>query len=263
MAELIHKELTGKILRSYYNVYNGLSRYYREFIYENSMIVDLAERGLDAVNQPRYKVLYLQRIAGLQILDVVVSSLVVLELKAVPVLLPIHHAQLQSYLKATQLPVGFLLNFHSEKPEFKRYVNTEPRTVTTPDYDEVPLRQDVMYPELSLKITRALRQVHRTLGPGLIHRIYANACYYELENAGLSLERRKSMEVFFKDKLVGRIASRHIIAENLVMIFPMAIGSIEQVKYQNIQAYMKRQNIELAIVANFNSVDLQIKYVTV
>lgn len=120
-----------------------------------------------------------------------------------------------------------------------------------------------VYNGLSLKITRAIRQVHRILGPGFVNRIYANACYYELQKADLSLERRKGMEVMYKHEQVGRIGSRHFIVDGLAMVFPMAIASIDYVKYFNIQAYIRRQNIKFAIVVNFNSTELEIKYITV
>lgn len=42
VTELLHRELTNKIIRVYYDVYNGLSRTYPEFIYENAMMRDLA-----------------------------------------------------------------------------------------------------------------------------------------------------------------------------------------------------------------------------
>ena len=51
MTELLHRELTDKIIRVYYDVYNGLSRTYPEFIYENAMMQDLARRGIECSRQ--------------------------------------------------------------------------------------------------------------------------------------------------------------------------------------------------------------------
>jgi len=51
VTELLHRELTDKIIRVYYDVYNGLSRTYPEFIYENAMMQDLARRGIECSRQ--------------------------------------------------------------------------------------------------------------------------------------------------------------------------------------------------------------------
>lgn len=59
-------------------------------------------------------------------LDIVVEDTVVIELKSVEKLLPVHHKQLLSYLKLSSYPIGFLINFNAKSLDgenFKRYVN--------------------------------------------------------------------------------------------------------------------------------------------
>lgn len=58
--------------------------------------------------------------------DLLVNQSVIVELKAVERLLPIHHAQLTNYLKATKIEVGLLMNF-GPKPVFKRQILTNDR----------------------------------------------------------------------------------------------------------------------------------------
>ena len=59
-----------------------------------------------------------------QKLDLVVDNLIVLEIKAVDRLHPIHEAQILSYLKAARLPVGLLMNFNTQylKYQLRRFV---------------------------------------------------------------------------------------------------------------------------------------------
>jgi len=67
-----------------------------------------------------------EKIRG-QILDMVVEGKVILELKSVEMILPIHEAQILSYLKSTELPAGLLINFKEKlvKNGIKRFVNTK------------------------------------------------------------------------------------------------------------------------------------------
>ena len=73
MTELLHRELTNKIIRVYYDVYNGLSRTYPEFIYENAMMRDLARCGIECSRQDEYKVFYKDWLVGAQRLDIFVA----------------------------------------------------------------------------------------------------------------------------------------------------------------------------------------------
>jgi len=73
VTELLHRELTGKVIRVYYDVYNGLSRTYPEFIYENAMMRDLARCGIECSRQDEYKVFYKDWLVGAQRLDIFVA----------------------------------------------------------------------------------------------------------------------------------------------------------------------------------------------
>ncbi|MBN1412426.1 MAG: GxxExxY protein [Spirochaetales bacterium] len=56
--------------------------------------------------------------------DLVVENTIILELKAVTQLIPVHEAQLLNYLKLSHLPVGYLFNFNGIRLEWKRFANT-------------------------------------------------------------------------------------------------------------------------------------------
>jgi GxxExxY protein len=66
---------------------------------------------------------YLGVVVGIHRLDLVIENKIIIELKAVKELADIHFAQLRSYLKATGLKVGLLLNFAKPTLEIKRIVN--------------------------------------------------------------------------------------------------------------------------------------------
>lgn len=121
METLIHSEITGKIIKAFFKVYNTLGYGFLEKVYENALILELEEMGLNAVKQHPIKVFYNGKEIGEYFADIIVENSVIIELKAVDKLADIHEAQLLNYLKATNIEVGLLLNFGT-KAEYKRKV---------------------------------------------------------------------------------------------------------------------------------------------
>ncbi len=116
-----HSDITEKIIKSFFNVYNKLGYGFLEKVYENSMIIELSKLGLNAKKQFPIQVFYDDNNVGEYFADILVEDSVIVELKAAENLIPEHEAQLVNYLKATDIEVGLLLNFGKE-PQFKRKV---------------------------------------------------------------------------------------------------------------------------------------------
>jgi len=93
-------------------VHRALGPGFSEKIYENALCVELAARGLAFERQVALAMLHRGERIGDYVMDVVVAGLVVVELKAIEELAPIHSAQLNSYLRASGLRIGLLLNFN-------------------------------------------------------------------------------------------------------------------------------------------------------
>ena len=116
-----HKELTERIIKIYYKVYNTLGYGFLEKIYENAMMIEFRKAVIPAVSQSPIKVFYEAEITGEYFADILVDRKVIVEIKAAKNLIIDHEAQLLNYLKATDIEVGLLLNFGPE-PEVKRKV---------------------------------------------------------------------------------------------------------------------------------------------
>jgi len=87
-----------------------------ESIYEKCLLRELNLRQMSAVNQRVIKVEYKGFVFEESLrFDVLVENCVLLELKSVQELLPIHKAQLLSYMKLMDIPLGLLINFHETK----------------------------------------------------------------------------------------------------------------------------------------------------
>ena len=116
-----HKELTEKIIKIFYKVYNKLGYGFLEKVYENAMMIDFRREGVPAVSQSAIKVYYEGEIVGEYFADILVDDKIIVEIKAAKNLALEHEAQLLNYLKATSIEVGLLLNF-GPKSEIKRKV---------------------------------------------------------------------------------------------------------------------------------------------
>lgn len=119
MAELLHEDITGKVLEAFFNVNHELGYGFLEKVYERAMVIELTELGLHCVAQQPISVYYDGVIVGEYFADLLVEDKVIVELKAAESIRSEHEAQLINYLKATDCEVGLLLNF-GKKPEFKR-----------------------------------------------------------------------------------------------------------------------------------------------
>jgi GxxExxY protein len=116
-----HEELTGKILKVFYEVYNDLGHGFLESVYKKSMVIGLRQAGLQANPEQPIPVSFRGHLVGEFAADVLVESRVMLELKACRALEAAHEAQLLNYLRATPIEVGLLLNF-GPKPQVKRFL---------------------------------------------------------------------------------------------------------------------------------------------
>ncbi|MDT8412189.1 MAG: GxxExxY protein [Vicingaceae bacterium] len=123
MTELLHKDITDRIIKAFYEVYNELGYGFLEKVYENALFLELSTLGLICEKQKKINVFYDDQIVGEYYADIIVNNAVIIELKAAETLCEEHEFQLINYLKATEIEVGLLLNF-GKKPQFKRKIFT-------------------------------------------------------------------------------------------------------------------------------------------
>jgi GxxExxY protein len=116
-----YSDITGLIIKAYYNVYNQLGYGFLEKVYENALLIELRKFDLDCVAQHPIEVLYDDIKVGFYFADLVINNCVIVEIKSAENLCEEHEAQLTNYLRATDIEVGILLNF-GKKAEFKRKV---------------------------------------------------------------------------------------------------------------------------------------------
>ncbi len=104
--------LANTVIGAAIEVHRQLGPGYLESVYEEAMAVELSLRGIPYVRQPGFKVNYKGQPVGHSRLDFLISNELVVELKSVDQLGPVHTAQAISYLKATGHRLALLINFN-------------------------------------------------------------------------------------------------------------------------------------------------------
>jgi GxxExxY protein len=116
----LEEELTEKIIGCIIAVHKTLGPGFVESVYRKALIVELHEAGLKVQTEKPIYIIYRGNEVGCHRLDILVEDLVILELKTVDELTKAHYDQIRSYLKATGLQVGILVNFSGSLADYRR-----------------------------------------------------------------------------------------------------------------------------------------------
>lgn len=116
------ESLTSRVIGACIAVHREKGPGFLESIYENCLKIEFRKRGICAEFQKEVSVFYEGERVGTHKIDVLVDGVLVVELKAVKALEDIHFAQVRSYLRATNLRHGLLINFAALKLTPRRVI---------------------------------------------------------------------------------------------------------------------------------------------
>ena len=120
MDTKLNDPLTEQIIGLAMKVHRVLGPGFLESVYRKALLIELRKAGLRAEEEKLINVLYEEVLVGEFAADILVEDKVILELKAVETLVKAHEVQTVNYLTATGLDIGLLINFGSERLQFKR-----------------------------------------------------------------------------------------------------------------------------------------------
>jgi len=125
-VNMLSRDIVGAALE----VHRLLGPGFLESVYEEALCVELGLRNIHFARQVALPVCYKGQVVGQGKLDLLVANSIVVELKAVEALAPIHAVQLLSYLKASHHKLGLRINFNVPllKDGIKRVINSNPQT---------------------------------------------------------------------------------------------------------------------------------------
>ncbi len=123
MAILVYPDLSYKIVGILFETHNRLGGSFEEKYYQRAVEKLLKLNKLTFSKELKADIVFEGDRIGKYFLDFLVEGKIILELKTVPKLLPIHFRQVRSYLKVKNLQLGILANFRGEKVIYKRVLS--------------------------------------------------------------------------------------------------------------------------------------------
>jgi GxxExxY protein len=136
--ELLHKDLTGKILGAMMEVHRELGCGFLEAIYQEAVEHELKLRQINFIRQKPHRVAYKDIILRHPYVpDLIIEGKVVVDLKAIREIGTIEEAQMINYLKITNLEVGLIVNCGGKSLEWKRLVLSELKNPRNPRFQNL------------------------------------------------------------------------------------------------------------------------------
>ncbi len=120
--KVLYPELSYALQGAFYEVYNVLGPGFREETYRQALMQELRLRGIPFETEKYYDIPYKLGVADRYRADFVVDDKIIVELKAVVAMPPAFEAYLLSYLRASKLRVGYLVNFGAARLQVERRV---------------------------------------------------------------------------------------------------------------------------------------------
>lgn len=106
--------------------------------------------------------------------------------------------------------------------------------------------------ELSKKIIGCAMKVHTELGPGLLENAYEECLYYELNQAGLKVEKQKALPLVYHDVKLDSGYRIDLLVENSIVIEIKTVECFNDVHVAQILTYLKLSKCKLGLLINFN-----------
>jgi GxxExxY protein len=259
MTEILFPQLSYKVQGAFFHVHNRLRGLnLSEEGWERALMIALGERRIPAQRQVKYALTYSSYGIGHFAVDIVVDDKILLELKIAEEILPIHQAQLLTYLRATGLELGIVVTFGAPQVVFKRMANQSVKTVHPPS-EPVAQNQNMLYPELTEKLRNVLYTVHQTLGTGFMHVHYRRAVQIELRASGIGYQPQKKVTISYQGQPIETRDTYLLLVEGKILLAGVAVSAITEQMQLRMRQYLTILGYQLGIIANFHPQSLEIE----
>ena len=106
--------------------------------------------------------------------------------------------------------------------------------------------------QISEKIIGCAIEVHKALGPGLLESAYLECLFFELQNAGLNVEKQKALPLVYKEIRMDAGYRIDILVENKVIIELKSVDALNDIHMAQVLTYLKLSGCKLGLLINFN-----------
>jgi len=259
VTKIIHKEL-GYIVRGVLlNVHNTLGPNLPEPFYRDATAVGLANRDIRCETEKAFEVYYRDVRVGLYFIDIwIEDGKIILELKVAPEILPLHRGQAISYLKVTNADLAIVVNFGAASLLDERLPNFLRDKIVNFEWEERPIAEDLLYPELTNRLFEMLHRVHFELGPGFLHQVYRRAAMVELQYQGVDYKYIKQIPIHYEGHYLGTQPVRLICVEDKVLVATVAVKRLDDAMQVQLKARLRHLGFQLGLLANFHGTTLRV-----
>lgn len=115
----------------------------------------------------------------------------------------------------------------------------------------------LFYPEESYKITGAIIEVHKELGPGLLEKVYQEALEKELMFQGIPFEREKSFTILYKGEALEQKYIADFVCYDKIVVELKAVENLLPIHTAQVINYLAITGYKLGLLVNFNSPQLK------
>ena len=111
----------------------------------------------------------------------------------------------------------------------------------------------LLYPKESYKITGALYEVHKELGPGLLEKVYQEALEKELRMQGIPFEREKSFIISYKGEVLEQMYIADFVCYDKIVVELKAVEALLPIHTAQVINYLTITGYKLGLLVNFNA----------
>ncbi|MHB1035420.1 MAG: GxxExxY protein [Pirellulales bacterium] len=254
----VDNQLTGQVIGAAIAVHRELGPGLAEPVYEKMLSTQLAFHGIDhacQVSLPlRYKDVKLD--CGYR-MDLLVEQRLVVEIKSVETIVPVHEAQLLTYLRLSGRELGLLVNFDVPvlKQGIRRRVCTSEHRRQETDLHPANATSDGFEP-LSGEVLAAAVEVHRSLGPGLLRSSYEECLCHELALRGIEFERAKTMPARFREVEIADAVEIELLVGGNLPVVCMSVPQVTSLDRARLLARLRQGRWAAGLLLNFNVTQL-------
>jgi GxxExxY protein len=268
-------EITREIIGAAIEVHRELGPGKAEAAYEHALAHELGLRGLSHRVQVPVPVVY----KGVKLecgyrLDLLVVNGVVVEIKSVEFLSPIHRAQVLTYLKLGGWKLSLLLNFsvavlkdgierivlgfeegkETAETRWTRRKNT--LTVNaTPSFHCATDSGDTETERLAREVIASAKETHRELGPGLLPSAYEICLCHELRLRGVPFARKQPLALSYKGVPLPEPDEIDLLVGERVVVSPRALMEVQPVHETELLSQLRLGGWKLGLLINFNTIN--------
>jgi len=247
--------LSGDVIAAAIAVHRDLGPGLDEPHYQEALSRQLTHRGIAHEDQAPLPLVY----KGIKLdcgyrMDFLVDGRLVVEIKSVEVVHPVHVAQLLTYLRISGRELGLLINF--DVPILKDGIQ---RKVWTHDV-ELPRdgacrsdQTEVDHSGLASELVACAFEVHRTLGPGLLRSAYEECLCYELTRRNLRFERRKPLVVRHCGIELRTPTELRLLVEGRIPVECLSVSRFTDLHVTRLLARLRQHGWPEGFLFNFNA----------